>query len=170
MSHIDDIKAKIYDRQDLVNQVGEWRKENLKVVFTNGCFDLLHKGHVDYLSRAADKGDVLIVAVNSDASVSKLKGPHRPIQDQSSRLWVLSSLACISAVTIFGEDTPMELIQLLKPDILVKGGDYTVNTIVGAREVQQNCGKVEIIPFLDGYSTSRLEDKMLRWDDSEHKK
>jgi D-glycero-beta-D-manno-heptose 1-phosphate adenylyltransferase len=170
MSHIDDIKAKIYERQDLVNQVSKWRKDNLKIVFTNGCFDLLHRGHVDYLSRAADKGDVLIVAVNSDASVSKLKGPRRPIQDESSRLWVLSSLACISAVIVFGEDTPMELIQLLKPDILVKGGDYTVKTVVGAREVQQNGGKVEIIPFLEGYSTSRLEDKMLRWDDGSHVK
>lgn len=165
MKHIDHIKSKILSRQDMVKQVGLWRNENQEIVFTNGCFDLLHKGHVDYLNRAADKGDVLIVAVNSDASVAKIKGPHRPIQDESSRLWVLSSLACISAVTIFSEDTPMELIKLLKPDVLVKGGDYTLETIVGASEVLQNGGKVEVIPFLEGYSTSRLEDRIRRSDD-----
>ncbi|MFT5724249.1 MAG: rfaE bifunctional protein nucleotidyltransferase chain/domain [Bacteroidia bacterium] len=164
MNQIDKTKSKIIERSGLTNHVKAWKDAGKRVVFTNGCFDILHKGHIDYLNRAADKGDKLIVGVNSDASVTSLKGPNRPIQDESSRLWILASLSCISAVTLFSEDTPMELIRILKPDVLVKGGDYTLETIVGAQEVLQYGGSVEVIPFLEGYSTSRLEDKIRRSD------
>lgn len=164
MSHIETVKSKILTDADLARKVDIWKMAGNKVVFTNGCFDLLHKGHIDYLNRAADCGDVLVVGVNSDESVSRLKGPHRPIQDESSRLWVLASLECVTAVILFGEETPIKLIQKVSPNVLVKGGDYTVETIVGAQEVLSSGGIVEVIPFLEGYSTSRLEDKIRRWD------
>lgn len=164
MKHIDLIQSKILGTDELLKRVDSWKKEGAAVVFTNGCFDLLHKGHVDYLNRAADFGDRLIIGVNSDASVSRLKGPHRPIQDELSRLWVLASLSCVSAVVLFSEETPIELIKSISPNVLVKGGDYTIETIVGASEVLSTGGRVEIIPFLEGYSTSRLEDKIRRWD------
>lgn len=164
MKHIDLIQSKILGTDELLKRVDSWKKEGAAVVFTNGCFDLLHKGHVDYLNRAADFGDRLIIGVNSDASVSRLKGPHRPIQDESSRLWVLASLSCVSAVVLFSEEIPIDLIKSISPNVLVKGGDYTIETIVGASEVLSTGGRVEIIPFLEGYSTSRLEDKIRRWD------
>lgn len=165
MNHIELIQSKILSSQELPGKVKGWKVAGKSIVFTNGCFDILHKGHIDYLNRAANCGDVLIVGVNSDESVSKLKGPHRPIQDESSRLWVLAGLECVSAVILFGEETPMDLIQKVSPNVLVKGGDYTIETIVGAKKVQSMGGIVEVIPFLEGYSTSRLEDKIRRWDD-----
>lgn len=164
MNHIETIQSKILGKDELTGHVDSWKQTGKKVVFTNGCFDILHKGHIDYLNRAADCGDVLIVGVNSDESVSRLKGSHRPIQDESSRLWVLASLSCVTAVVLFGEETPIELIRKVSPNVLVKGGDYTVETIVGAQEVLSSGGIVEVISFLEGYSTSRLEDKIRRWD------
>lgn len=130
------------------------------MVFTNGCFDLIHPGHVDYLYRARDLGDYLVIGVNADASVSELKGEHRPIQNEESRLQVLAALGCCDALVLFSEQTPKRLINELKPNILVKGGDYTLESIVGGEEVMANGGSVEIIPFLDGYSTSAIEAKI----------
>ena len=132
-----------------------------KIVFTNGCFDIMHQGHNTYLLQAADYGNKLIVAVNSDASVQKLKGSKRPIIDQYSRALNLASHAYIDAVIIFDEDTPLQLIQDIKPHVLVKGGDYTEETIVGASEVKANGGEVIIIPFLTGYSSSAIIDKIV---------
>ena len=162
MTHLTHIQSKILERSQIAEQVAKWRSAGKRIVFTNGCFDLLHKGHIDYLNRAADEGDVLVVALNTDTSVSKLKGPNRPIQEESSRLWVMASLGCVGAVTLFDEETPMALIKQIQPDVLVKGGDYTIATIVGAEEVMQSGGEVKVIPFLEGYSTSRIEDKILR--------
>jgi D-beta-D-heptose 7-phosphate kinase/D-beta-D-heptose 1-phosphate adenosyltransferase len=129
-------------------------------VFTNGCFDLMHLGHVTYLAQAASLGDVLIVALNSDASVSKLKGPHRPIQDEQSRSMIMGSMHVVSNVIIFKEETPMQLIDLIRPDYLVKGGDWQPDQIVGAELVQSYGGKVVSIPFVEGYSTTSIESKI----------
>lgn len=132
-----------------------------KIVFTNGCFDILHMGHLDYLAKAADLGNILIVGVNSDASVKKLKGGSRPINNENDRALQLASLVYVDAVTIFEEDTPLELITHLMPDVLVKGGDYTIESIVGAREVMENGGRVEIVPYVEGYSTTGILEKIV---------
>ena len=130
------------------------------MVFTNGCFDILHLGHIDYLTKAADLGDRLIVAVNTDSSVSALKGPSRPIIDEETRAMKLASLVFVDAVILFGEETPLKLITEVRPNILVKGGDYTIDTIVGASEVQDNGGEVVVIPFLEGHSTTSIVNKI----------
>lgn len=130
------------------------------MVFTNGCFDLLHLGHLDYLSKARDLGDELIIGLNSTNSVSNLKGPNRPINDEKTRAYMLASLEFVSGVIVFDEPTPMNLILNLKPDVLVKGGDYTFDTIVGAEDVVKYGGKVEVIPFLEGYSTTNIVTKI----------
>ncbi len=135
-----------------------WKSMGKKVVFTNGCFDILHHGHLDLIAKAADLGNILVVGVNSDASVKRLKGEDRPINNETDRAFQLASLLCVDAVYIFEEDTPKNLVELVQPDVLVKGGDYTIDKIVGADFVQQNGGTVEIIPFVTGYSTSRLID------------
>ena len=134
-----------------------------KIVFTNGCFDILHRGHVTYLNQARDLGDLLIVGINSDESVKRLKGPERPVNMLEDRAYVLSALKSVDYVIPFEEDTPLNLINLIMPDILVKGGDYTIDRIIGAQEVLANGGKVEIIPFVPGKSTSAIIDtiKML---------
>jgi rfaE bifunctional protein nucleotidyltransferase chain/domain len=147
-------------QQALQSQLALWRREKQTIVFTNGCFDILHRGHVDYLSKAADLGNKLIIGVNTDASVSKLKGPHRPIQDQESRMLILASLAFVDAVILFDEPTPYELIKLVQPDILVKGSDYQVENIVGYDVVQAKGGKIKTIDFIPGYSTSAIESKI----------
>lgn len=154
------ITQKIYDRERLIRQCHIWRQASRKIVFTNGCFDILHHGHLDYLVKAADQGNVLIVGVNSDASVRGLKGPERPITHESDRAFQLASLLFVDAVCLFEEDTPLALIQALRPDVLVKGGDYTIDKIVGATDVQQAGGRVEIIPFVPGYSTTGLIDRI----------
>jgi len=130
------------------------------IVFTNGCFDILHPGHTDYLAKAKALGDVLVLGINSDESVQRLKGPHRPIQNLKARSLVLSALSSIDYVIAFTEDTPLNLIAKVQPSILVKGGDYTEETIVGASEVRAHGGSVEVIPFLEGYSTSKIEAKI----------
>jgi len=132
----------------------------LKVVFTNGCFDLLHLGHLSYLSQARALGDRLIVGVNSDTSVSKLKGPDRPIKSQDERLVHLAILSMVDAVIVFNEDTPARLIKNIQPDILVKGGDYKPEEVVGKDWVEQHGGQVVILSFLDGYSTTQLVNKI----------
>jgi rfaE bifunctional protein nucleotidyltransferase chain/domain len=129
------------------------------VVFTNGCFDLLHKGHVTYLERARRQGELLVVALNSDESVARLKGPERPLNRLADRLEVLAALESVDYVTWFEEDTPLELIRVLKPDVLVKGGDWPVERIVGASEVLARGGKVRSLPYIEGHSTTRLIEK-----------
>ena len=152
---------KIFRANDLLVLRNKWKEEQHKVVFTNGCFDIIHLGHIDYLSKASFLGDKLIVAVNSDESVRLLKGENRPIQDEISRLIIMASFSFVDAVVLFSEETPFNIINLLKPDILVKGGDYKADSIVGADIVEGYGGKVEIIPFLEGYSTSAIENKIV---------
>lgn len=144
----------------LAKQVGLWQKQGHKIVFTNGCFDIIHKGHVDYLAKAADLGNKLIIGVNTDASVNKLKGPTRPIQDEQSRLQILASLGFVDGVVLFDEETPYELIKTIQPDVLVKGNDYTPENIVGYDIVTAKGGEVKTIAFIDGYSTSSIEKKI----------
>ncbi len=161
MSHHNSILAKIHtSNQDLAQLVKQWQHEGKKVVFTNGCFDLLHRGHVDYLAKAADCGNKLIIGVNTDASVSTLKGPNRPIQDQQSRLQILASLQCVDAVILFDEQTPYNLIKTIEPDVLVKGSDYEPQNIVGYDVVTAKGGEVKTIDFIPGFSTSDIERKI----------
>ncbi|MCX6189737.1 MAG: D-glycero-beta-D-manno-heptose 1-phosphate adenylyltransferase [Bacteroidetes bacterium] len=160
MNHELKLRNKIYSLQSLIPMVQQWKAAGKKIVFTNGCFDLLHPGHVDYLTKAADLGDKLIIALNTDASVQQLKGVHRPIQNEQSRLHIMAALECVSAVFLFDEDTPLAAINKIIPQVLVKGGDYTLETIVGAEVVTAQGGEVKIIPFLEGYSTSAIEQKI----------
>ncbi|MCE2740178.1 MAG: D-glycero-beta-D-manno-heptose 1-phosphate adenylyltransferase [Sphingobacteriales bacterium] len=161
MSKHSSVRTKIMETQQaLQSQLDLWRREKQRIVFTNGCFDILHRGHVDYLAKAADLGNKLIIGVNTDASVSKLKGPHRPIQDQESRMLILASLTFVDAVILFDEPTPYELIKLVQPDILVKGSDYQVENIVGYDIVQAKGGEIKTIDFIPGYSTSAIESKI----------
>ena len=160
MSKFSEVQNKIHTNETLKNQLIEWEKAGEKIVFTNGCFDLLHKGHVDYLAKASDLGTKLVLGLNTDASVSKLKGPHRPIQDESSRSQVIASLGFVDAVVLFGEETPYELIKLVQPDVLVKGSDYKPEDIVGYDVVMSKNGEVRTIDFIPGYSTSAIEKKI----------
>jgi D-glycero-beta-D-manno-heptose 1-phosphate adenylyltransferase len=132
-----------------------------KLVFTNGCFDIIHPGHVDYLERARGMGSCLVVGLNSDASVRRLKGALRPVNDQRSRARVLAALACVDFVVIFEEDTPLELISKVRPDVLVKGGDWSVEKIVGRDVVEEAGGTVCSIPLLEGYSTTGTVDRIV---------
>lgn len=157
----DIIPSKIYTLDALVRTIMQWRLLGKTVAFTNGCFDILHRGHIYSLSQAASEADYLIVGVNSDASTRSLnKGPNRPINDQDSRALVIASLLMVDAVIIFDEPTPLDLITALLPDVLVKGGDYTIDTIVGAKEVIANGGRVVINPIIEGFSTTGIIKKM----------
>jgi rfaE bifunctional protein nucleotidyltransferase chain/domain len=160
MTHIESIHSKIHTWETLKTQVATWQAQGKKIVFSNGCFDLVHKGHIDYLNRAADLGDVLVMGLNTDASVSNLKGPHRPIQDEQSRLLIMAALQCVSAVVLFNEETPYDLIKLVQPDVLVKGSDYQPENIVGYDIVTSKGGTVKTIDFLPGYSTSAIEKRI----------
>ena len=142
-------------REQLSAAVAGWRVQGRKVVFTNGCFDLLHLGHVDYLEQARHLGDALVVGLNTDASVGSLK-PGRPIQDETARARILASLAFVDAVVLFGESTPLALIGLVQPDVLVKGDDYAISGIVGHELVLNRGGQVLTVPLVPGYSTSRI--------------
>lgn len=155
MSLLPSLSSKIFTAESIVKQVRDWARSET-VVFTNGCFDILHLGHVDYLNRSAQLGSKLVVGLNTDASVSKIKGENRPVQDESSRLNILAALECIDAVVLFDEETPLALIKAIKPHVLVKGADYQINEIVGAKEVQEYGGEVKTIAFLEGYSTSNI--------------
>ncbi len=147
--------------EEAKKQVDEWKSSGLTVVFTNGCFDILHRGHVEYLSDAKACGNKLVLALNSDSSVQKLKGDPRPIQNQEDRTVILDALESVDMVVVFDQDTPAEIIQTLLPDVLAKGGDYTPETIVGADTVTSNGGEVKVIPFRTGYSSSKIIDKIL---------
>ena len=141
-------------------QVHAWQQQGMDVVFTNGCFDLLHKGHILYLEEASRQGDKLIVAINADKSVSKLKGKHRPIKDEDNRSLIMSAFSFVDLVVIFHEETPLELIEMITPDILVKGGDWNPDQIVGSDYVTNNGGSVLSLQFVEGYSTTALENKI----------
>lgn len=155
-----EIQSKIHNWESLKNQIEEWKTNGEKVVFTNGCFDILHYGHLHYLAEARSLGDRLIVGMNAATSVKRLKGAHRPINDEMTRQHLLAALVCVDAITTFEEDTPLELISMLLPDILVKGGDWEVHQIVGAKEVMDNGGEVRSLQFIDGYSTTAIEQKI----------
>jgi rfaE bifunctional protein nucleotidyltransferase chain/domain len=151
----------VVNRDKAKATLAQQRVTGKKIVFTNGVFDILHPGHVDYLSKARDLGDFLVVALNSDSSVKRLnKAPDRPLNSEAARAKVLASLACIDLIVVFDEDTPRDLIAFLKPDILVKGNDYSVEQIAGHDIVLANGGEVKTIPLLDGYSTSALVKKI----------
>ena len=136
------------------------KNKGKKIVFTNGCFDILHRGHVTYLAEAKKLGDLLVIGLNSDASVKRLKGPERPINNEKDRQYVMSQLKSVDFVEIFTEDTPLNLILTVKPNVLVKGGDWKIEQIVGGKEVQANGGKVYSLNFVDGYSTTSLIEKI----------
>lgn len=154
------IQAKIQDWAGAEKLRLDWKKHNRKVVFTNGCFDLLHYGHIQYLAQARELGDALIIGLNAAPSVRRLKGPGRPINDEATRLWQMAALQFVDMVVPFEADTPADLINLLRPDILVKGGDYKAGEIVGAEIVLQNGGEVRVLPYIQGYSTTSIEEKI----------
>ncbi len=154
------IQAKVQSWVQLAETVGHWREHGDRIVFTNGCFDLMHYGHIHYLAQAKDLGHRLVIGVNSDASVSRLKGPNRPIKNEQTRSLLLAALACVDAVVIFGEDTPLELIQLVVPDVLVKGGDWKPEQIVGSDVVLASGGEVHSLAFIEGFSTTNIEEKI----------
>jgi len=144
----------------LIQQVIRWRLKSKTIAFTNGVFDILHQGHIKVLSKAASFADILIVGVNSDNSVKRLKGEDRPVNSEQSRALILASLLMVDAVVIFEEDTPQKLIGMIKPDVLIKGGDYTIETMVGADIVLKNGGRIELIPTEEGFSTTGIIEKI----------
>lgn len=150
------IPSKIYTRDELVKAIYRWRFLGRSISFTNGCFDILHAGHIASLSEAAKEGDILIVGLNTDASTKRLKGNGRPVNNESSRSLLLASLEIVDAVTLFEEDTPLELITAIMPDVIVKGGDYTMDQMIGAKEVIGNGGRVVINPIVEGFSTTGI--------------
>jgi rfaE bifunctional protein nucleotidyltransferase chain/domain len=160
MSHLKSINTKILPLKSLKEQVTNWKKTGKKVVFTNGCFDLIHRGHIEVLAQTADLGDKLIIGLNSDVSIKKLKGESRPIIDEKSRVILLASLSFVDAIVLFSEETPLNLISNLNPDILAKGGDYKINTIVGHEIIRKNGGEVILVPFVEGFSSSNIIDKI----------
>jgi rfaE bifunctional protein nucleotidyltransferase chain/domain len=163
MKRLEIIRKKIfsYSDNDFSRLLAIWKFQGKKIVFTNGCFDILHLGHIDYLAAASELGDLLIIGLNTDQSVSKIKGNNRPIQDEVSRAFVLASLGFVDAVVYFGEDTPYNLIKTIQPDILVKGADYKPEDIVGYDIVKNKGGEIVTIEFLEGYSTTAIEKQIL---------
>lgn len=160
MKKYSQLLAKIATIHQLPGILPDWQKENKSIVFTNGCFDLIHRGHVDYLSKAASLGDLLVVGLNTDTSVQRLKGPSRPIQDEQSRAMIMASFFFVDLVVFFDEDTPYELIKKLQPDILVKGSDYNPEDIVGYDILMAKHGHVKTINFVEGFSTSNIINKI----------
>ena len=160
MNNLKDIKDKILDEESLKKWLDECHRQGKRVVFSNGCFDILHRGHVEYLAKAADLGDKLIIGLNTDASVKRLKGPSRPVNDQNARAFVLAALQFVDAVVLFDEDTPYNLIKKVLPDVLVKGKDYEPKNIVGYDIVTEHGGKVETIDLVEGFSTTKTIEKI----------
>lgn len=160
MTFFEKIQSKITDLEMATFMVKQWKAKGGRVVFTNGCFDLIHYGHLQYLAAAKDLGHRLMVGVNSDASIRRIKGEGRPVKDQQTRLHLLASLACVDAVILFEKDTPTHLIETLQPDVLVKGGDWPIEKIVGASIVLGAGGEVYSLPFVEGFSTTKYVDKM----------
>ena len=155
-----DLKDKIPDRPELLQALAKHRQAGRRIVFTNGCFDLIHPGHVTYLEAARDLGDVLVVGLNSDQSVSRLKGPERPILPQDDRAVILAGLRSVDYVVVFEEDTPLSLIRQVLPDVLVKGGDWATDQIVGRDDVEKGGGRVATIPFVEGKSTTGILERV----------
>jgi len=156
----DNIPKRIYSTEEIRRQVAQWRLLGKTISFTNGVFDILHSGHIFSLSQAAAEADMLIVGLNTDASVKRLKGDDRPVNNQEARALLLASLVMVDAVVLFEEDTPLELIRIIMPDVLVKGGDYQIHQVVGAQEVQAGGGRVVINPILEGYSSTGIIARM----------
>lgn len=154
------IQNKIYTVETIKSQLNIWRFKDKKIVFTNGCFDLLHLGHIDYLSKAADFGDIMIIGLNSDKSVTNIKGSNRPITDEKSRSAILASLFFVDAIILFDEETPLALIEIIQPDVLIKGSDYKAEEIVGYDIVKAKGGEIITLDFLAGYSTTIIENKI----------
>lgn len=160
MNYFKKICNKIIDKEGLAKWLEDCRKNGKKIVFSNGCFDILHRGHVEYLAKAASFGDVMVIGLNTDASVRCLKGPSRPVNDEKSRAFVLAGLEFVSAVVLFDEDTPYNLIKIVQPDFLVKGSDYKPENIVGYDIVTAKGGKVVTVDLVEGYSTTKTIEKM----------
>ncbi|MEA5110777.1 Bifunctional protein HldE [bioreactor metagenome] len=154
------IQRKILRQPELDRVLAYWRFRDQKIVFTNGCFDIIHLGHIDYLAKAAGLGNKLIIGLNTDASTRRLKGPHRPINDENARAMIIASFSFVDAVVLFDEDTPYNLISAIQPDILVKGADYRAEDIAGYDIVKAKGGKVETLEYLPGYSTSLIEKRI----------
>jgi rfaE bifunctional protein nucleotidyltransferase chain/domain len=162
MSFHNQLKEKVVSQDQALKELKAWREKNKKIIFTNGCFDIIHPGHIDYLSQARDLGDILVLGLNTDQSVRRLnKGSNRPINDERTRAYVLAGLASVDLIVFFDEETPYNLIKLLQPNVLVKGNDYEVEKIIGFDILKENGGEVITIPFLEGYSTSSLIKKII---------
>ncbi|OQX73082.1 MAG: D-glycero-beta-D-manno-heptose 1-phosphate adenylyltransferase [Bacteroidetes bacterium 4484_249] len=160
MKNLEIIKSKVFNNNTLKSCLAVWQFKNKKIVFTNGCFDILHLGHIDYLSKAKDLGDVLIVGLNTDNSVKRLKGKNRPVNNEEARALLLATLKFVDAVVLFDEDTPYDLIKKVQPDILIKGSDYKPEDIVGADIIKAKGGEIITIDFLEGYSTTAIIKKL----------
>lgn len=153
--------SKLYTKETIATVIEDWKTNNQKIVFTNGCFDILHRGHVEYLAKAKDLGTKLIIGLNTDDSVKRLgKAPDRPINNEETRAIVLSALECVDAIILFNEDTPLQLIEFILPNVLVKGSDYKVENIVGYKAVTENGGEVKTIDFVKGFSTTSILNKL----------
>ena len=162
MSFHNQLKEKVVSQDQALKELKAWREKNKKIVFTNRCFDIIHPGHIDYLSQARDLGDILVLGLNTDQSVRRLnKGSNRPINDERTRAYVLAGIASVDLIVFFDEETPYNLIKLLQPNVLVKGKDYEVEKIIGFDILKENGGEVITIPFLEGYSTSSLIKKII---------
>ncbi len=160
MNYLEKIKNKIFTKESFKKNFKTLKLQNQKIVFSNGCFDLIHRGHIDYLARAKNLGDILIIGLNTDISVRNLKGEKRPIQDEYSRAFHLSSFCFVDYVIFFSEETPYNLIKIIKPNILVKGSDYKKEDIVGYDIVNKNGGEIITLDFIDGFSTSKIIEKI----------
>ncbi len=160
MSVLSVIHDKMVDIDALLMRLAHWRLKNQKIVFTNGCFDIIHRGHIEYLALTANKGDRLVIGLNTDNSVKLNKGPNRPLNDENSRALALSALSFVDAVLLFDDKTPETIIEKIKPDVLAKGADYDKKSVVGANFVESYGGKVELIPMTEGYSTTALINKI----------
>ena len=154
------LNSKILDKERLLVKLTDWKEENKKIVFTNGCFDLIHLGHIEVIARSADLGDILIIGVNTDNSIKRLKGKNRPIVEEISRAKQLAALEFVDAVVFFDEDTPIDLIKVINPNVITKGGDYNTDQVIGNDIVTQNDGEVVIIPLTQGYSTTSILEKI----------
>ena len=154
------LNSKILDKERLLVKLTDWKEENKKIVFTNGCFDLIHLGHIEVIARSADLGDILIIGVNTDNSIKRLKGKNRPIVEEISRAKQLAALEFVDAVVLFDQDTPIDLIKMINPNIITKGGDYNTDQVIGIDIVTQNDGEVVIIPLTQGYSTTSILKKI----------
>ena len=154
------LNSKILDKERLLVKLTDWKEENKKIVFTNGCFDLIHLGHIEVIARSADLGDILIIGVNTDNSIKRLKGKNRPIVEEISRAKQLAALEFVDAVVFFDQDTPIDLIKMINPNVITKGGDYNTDQVIGNDIVTQNDGEVVIIPLTQGYSTTSILEKI----------